>query len=215
MDRLRVVGGNHESPCSVWSGLYPRRLWFQGQKQRNGLSVLTLLSLWIWVRKSMVISKETKTMKRDPGRHRQETQREPGRQGGLPCLWKITPILNVKELSHIFFSKSFELMSFFFFFLMAAPMARGNSQARDWICDLHCSCNNARSFNPLCWARNRTCTSAVTWAPAVEFSTYCAIAGTPGLISFYSSLLTSIFFIIILYLTIVDLRYYISFRCWA
>ena len=51
--------------------------------------------------------------------------------------------------------------------------------------NLGCSCNlchsrgNARSFNSLCWARDRTLTSTATWAAAVRFLTRCSTAGTP------------------------------------
>ena len=40
-------------------------------------------------------------------------------------------------------------------------------------CDLCHSCSKAMYFNPLCWARDRTCTSAVTGAPEVSFLTHC------------------------------------------
>ena len=40
------------------------------------------------------------------------------------------------------------------------------------------SCGNAGSFNPLCQARDRTCTSAVIQATAVRFLTHCTTART-------------------------------------
>ena len=66
-----------------------------------------------------------------------------------------------------------------FVFLMAAPMAHGSSQVRDWI---HRSCYNAGSFNPLHQAGDRTHTSTAIWAAAVGFLTHCATVGTPLLI---------------------------------
>ena len=50
-------------------------------------------------------------------------------------------------------------------------------------CNLDPSCSNARSFNPLHPARDQTHTSAVTWAAAVRFLTYCTTAGTPRSLS--------------------------------
>ena len=51
------------------------------------------------------------------------------------------------------------------FGFVAAPTAYGSSWAREGLnpsrsCDLHHSCSNARSFNPLCQAEDGTCTSA-------------------------------------------------------
>ena len=46
-------------------------------------------------------------------------------------------------------------------------------------CNLHHSYGNTSSFNPLHWARDWTCTSAVAWATAVRFLTYCATVETP------------------------------------
>ena len=45
-------------------------------------------------------------------------------------------------------------------------------------CNLRCSCSNARSFNPLCWAGDGTHASAATQAAAVRFLTQCATMGT-------------------------------------
>ena len=61
-----------------------------------------------------------------------------------------------------------------FLFLMAAPIACAVSPARDWIWGICHSCSNAWSFNPLCRARDWTCTSAAPWAAAVSFLTHCA-----------------------------------------
>ena len=41
------------------------------------------------------------------------------------------------------------------------------------------SCGNARSFNPLCWAREWTHTSTVTQTAAVRFLIHCTTVGTP------------------------------------
>ena len=41
------------------------------------------------------------------------------------------------------------------------------------------SCINARSFNPLHWAREGTHVPATIWAAAVKFLSYCSTAGTP------------------------------------
>ena len=43
-------------------------------------------------------------------------------------------------------------------------------------CNLCHSYNNARSFNLLCWTRDRTLTSAATQATAVGFLSHCATA---------------------------------------
>ena len=48
-------------------------------------------------------------------------------------------------------------------------------------CDLHHSCSNAGSFNPLLWARAPNHTSAVIGAAEVRFLTHCATAGIPHL----------------------------------
>ena len=46
------------------------------------------------------------------------------------------------------------------------------------VCDLHCSFDNTRSFNPLHWAGDRTQASTTAQAAAVGFLTHCATAGT-------------------------------------
>ena len=45
-------------------------------------------------------------------------------------------------------------------------------------CNLHHNCSNARSFNPLCRARDPTFASTVTRAAAVRFITHWAMEGT-------------------------------------
>ena len=71
---------------------------------------------------------------------------------------------------------------FCLFFLMAALIAHGSSQARDWIrataVTYTTSC--AGSFNPLGQAGDWTGISPVTWTAAVGFLTHCAAAGTPA-----------------------------------
>ena len=47
-------------------------------------------------------------------------------------------------------------------------------------CDLCLSCGHTGCFNPLCWAKDWTCTSSVTWATAVGFLTHCITVGTVG-----------------------------------
>ena len=42
------------------------------------------------------------------------------------------------------------------------------------------SCSNPRSFNPLHWAREWTCTSNETWATAFGFLTQCTTALIPA-----------------------------------
>ena len=49
-------------------------------------------------------------------------------------------------------------------------------------CDLHHSCHNARSFNPLHQAWYQTHTCAATWVSAVRFLTHCTTVGTPQLL---------------------------------
>ena len=41
------------------------------------------------------------------------------------------------------------------------------------------SYGNVKSFNPLCWAGNQTCTSLATQAAAVRFLIHCATVGIP------------------------------------
>ena len=43
---------------------------------------------------------------------------------------------------------------------------------------LCCSCGNARSFNPLYWTGDWTCTSALIKVAAVQLLIHCATAGT-------------------------------------
>ena len=66
---------------------------------------------------------------------------------------------------------------------MITLTAYGSSQAQrlnlNGSCDLHHSYGNARSFNPLHQAGDRTCTSAVILGTAVGFSTHCSTVGTP------------------------------------
>ena len=69
---------------------------------------------------------------------------------------------------------------FFFSFLMAAPVAwKFLGQGLKGL-NLSHSCGNTRSLNPLYWAGDQTCVSAVTRATAVGFLTYCTAVGTPG-----------------------------------
>ena len=44
------------------------------------------------------------------------------------------------------------------------------------------SCSNARSFNPLHWARDPTWAFTEPWAAAIEFLTHCTTEGTPQVI---------------------------------
>ena len=46
-------------------------------------------------------------------------------------------------------------------------------------CYPYCICGNNGSFNPLCWARDRTRTAAMTWATVIAFLTHCAMVGNP------------------------------------
>ena len=56
-------------------------------------------------------------------------------------------------------------------------LGQGLNTSHSW--DVLCSCCNTRSFNPLPWAGEQTCTSAVTWATAVRFLTQRTLPGTP------------------------------------
>ena len=73
---------------------------------------------------------------------------------------------------------------FIIILLMATPMAiwkflsQGLNPRCNW--DPSHSYGNARSFNPLHWARDRTLTSTATWATVVEFLTHCVIAEIPS-----------------------------------
>ena len=55
----------------------------------------------------------------------------------------------------------------------------GQELNRNCICRLCCSCGNAGSFNPLCWAGDWTHLSAATLAATVRFFTHCTTVGTP------------------------------------
>lgn len=84
--------------------------------------------------------------------------------------------LNLKWLSGI------NLVLSFLFFLMARPVAYGNSwpgTEQSHIYDLHCNCNNTRSFKPSRQAGDRTHASAVTRAATVGFLTHCVTAELP------------------------------------
>ena len=73
---------------------------------------------------------------------------------------------------------------------MAAVMAHGSSQARDWVWAIAATCTTAATyaaaaatmdpFNLLHPARDQTHISAVTQATAVGFLTHCTMVGTPS-----------------------------------
>ena len=46
---------------------------------------------------------------------------------------------------------------FFFFAALSIWSSQGQESDLSHSCNLHCSCGSARSFNPLCRARDRTC----------------------------------------------------------
>ena len=70
---------------------------------------------------------------------------------------------------------------FFFFYpfsFLAAPWHMefpGQGSEPSHSCDPYCSYNNARSFNPLCQARDRTCILVLQR----QCRTHCATVGTP------------------------------------
>lgn len=66
-------------------------------------------------------------------------------------------------------------VSFYFYLFMVALKSYVSFRARDRIC----SHSDARSFYPLCWARDQTRASAVTQAAAVRFLTHWATARNP------------------------------------
>ena len=53
----------------------------------------------------------------------------------------------------------FLFLFFFFLFWLLCRILEFLAQGSDLShnCDLHCSCSNTRSFNPLCWAGGQTC----------------------------------------------------------
>ena len=67
------------------------------------------------------------------------------------------------------------LFFFFFFSFFRHPMAYEVPRPGDQIQVLHCSCGNARSFNPLCLTKDQTC----LLVQQRRFQSCCAIAGTP------------------------------------
>ena len=73
---------------------------------------------------------------------------------------------------------------------MATSSAYGSSWAKDWISNLHHSCGNARPFNPLHWAGDRTCASTATRATAVRFLTHCARVRTALSLSLFSTIIS-------------------------
>ena len=83
----------------------------------------------------------------------------------------------------VFFSPSYSSFSSssFFFFMghlqhMEVPRPGVESELQVWPT---LQLQQPRSFNPLHWAWDWTCTSAVTQATAVRFLTHCTTAGTP------------------------------------
>ena len=83
----------------------------------------------------------------------------------------------LKAIIISFFERVVTVEFFFSFFLMAAPMAHGSSQARDLI--QAAAVTYAGSFKPLHLARGQTQTFAATHAAAAGFLTHCTTAGTP------------------------------------
>ena len=82
--------------------------------------------------------------------------------------------------------ESFYLFSFsLFFFFHGSTQSRwkfpGQGLNPSRSCNLCCSSSSAVSSNPLCWARDQTCTSSVTQATEVRFLTHCATVETPFL----------------------------------
>ena len=89
------------------------------------------------------------------------------------------------SLSYVCHINSIEVTFLFtLFYFMATPTTMevlGQGLNLSHSCYLHCSYSNARSFNPLCQARNGTHTSATTQATAVGFLTHCTTPRTPEL----------------------------------
>ena len=81
-------------------------------------------------------------------------------------------------LSFFLFSSIF----FIFLLFLAIPAAYGSFQVRDRIKTRAATYATASALwivNPLCQARDWTCTSSATWAAAVRSLTHCITAGTP------------------------------------
>lgn len=87
----------------------------------------------------------------------------------------------------MFDTKLIHLVLFFFLLNFMPPThgvwmfsGQGFYPSCSW--NLYWSCSSAGSFNPLSWARDQTCTAAVTGAATVRFLTPCTIVGTPHLV---------------------------------
>lgn len=72
-----------------------------------------------------------------------------------------------------------------FFFMGTYGSSRGQGLNLSHSCDLHHSCSNAISFNPLRWARDQTCTSITTRATAVSVLTHFPMGGNFSNFIFY------------------------------
>lgn len=86
------------------------------------------------------------------------------------------------EPHSVYIWKSPLRLTFFFFFLMAPPMAHESSQARDLI---WAAAVTYGIPEPTAWEGDQTHASAATWAAAVSLLTSCTTAGTPRLIFFF------------------------------
>ena len=85
----------------------------------------------------------------------------------------------------IFYFKGFDFTYVVSFFLSHTHsiwkfLSQGLTPSHSY--DLSHSSGNTESFNPLCWAKDRTHTSVATQAAAVGFLTHCASAGTPHML---------------------------------
>ena len=62
-------------------------------------------------------------------------------------------------------------------------MGYGSSQVRDWVWVAAVTympqLQQRQILNPLCWAGDWTCTSAVSWAIVIRFLAYCVTVWTP------------------------------------
>ena len=86
----------------------------------------------------------------------------------------------------------------------------GQGSSQSCGCNLYPSCGNARSFNPLCQAKDQTCASTATQVTALGFLMHCTTAGTPFfsfyLLSFPLGFMT-VSQSLLVFLTLIDLRF--------
>ena len=118
VDSLTTVGGTHEPPQSVSSGLYPRRLeLLQLQKQRNELNGLILLSLWIESERGHSSANKQKPWRETQGDTCKKHRGNLGSRVRSTFVENNTHFGSVRELSHTLFFQIIWITVLLFFFI--------------------------------------------------------------------------------------------------